>query len=255
MTPLDDHFEHDVDAETYSFSLSTLAPACTHEELVDGLVDVMARAKSDPTVTADLLEAAGWSTAVADLRKGRIAVRRGDFAEALAAEACETVDERVVPVRKLRLQIDPEQTLPGGDVVGFVVDDGGDLDDLEFIEVKYRTEPGADIAVHAHDQLSADRETGYATTIKFLASRLSESDPGLYEAFLAYLRNRDVKQSWHTVVLSFDAAKWDDIIAEYLEDLDVHLPELWLRLFPFEDAVDLIEEVYAGLLWDVFADD
>ncbi len=255
MTVLDALFDHATDEATYQYTLSTLKPSCVRSDLVAGLAEVLSRAKSDPDVTADLLEVAGWSTAVADLRKGRIAVRRGDFAEALAAEACEVLDGRLVPVRKLRFQIDPNQTLPGGDVVGFVLDEETDeIDDLEFIEVKYRTVPGHDLAVDAHDQLALDRDRGYATTIKFLASRLHETNPELYEAFIRFLGKRDVKDSWHTVALSYDASNWSDSIAENLDDLESHLPELWLRLFPFDKAIDLIEEVYGELLWDVLDD-
>lgn len=255
MTSLDATFNHQTDEDTYQFTLSTLTPSCDHAELVACLADVMSRAKADAAVTADLLETAGWSAAVADLRKGRIAVRRGDFAEALASEACEVIDGRLVPVRKLRYQIDPNQTLPAGDVVGFILaEDTDEIDELEFIEVKYRTAPAVDLAVDAHDQLALDRDRGFATTIKFLASRLYELDPDLYDAFLRFLGERDVKDCWHTVVLSFDAANWTEAIVENLDDLDDHLPELWLRLFPFDAAEHLIEEVYAQLLWDVFDD-
>ena len=256
MTHFSDHFNEEIDDSTYGFTLSELTPDCDHATLVDVLVDVLARAKSDPTVTAELLNAVGWTTAVADLQQGRIAVRRGDFAEAIAAEACEEIDGRVVPVRKLRYQIDPNQTLPGGDVVSFVMaEESAGIEDLEFVEVKYRTSPSADIAVDAHAQLADDRESGYATTIKFLANRLSESDPELYGDFLTFLSERDVKDSWHTVALSFEATKWSGEIADNLDELEEHLPDLWLRIFPFENAVALIDEIYTELLWDVVEDD
>ena len=256
MTRFGDHFNEEIDESTYGFTLSKLTPVCDHAKLVEVLVGVLASAKSDPAVTADLLNAVGWTAAVADLRDGRTAVRRGDFAEAIAAEACEDIDGRLVPVRKLRYQIDPNQTLPGADVVGFVMAEESDgIEDLEFVEVKYRTSPPADIAVDAHDQLADDRESGYATTIKFLANRLSESDPELYGDFLTFLGERDVKDSWHTVALSFEATNWSEVIAENLDELGEHLPELWLRILPFENAVALIDEVYAELLWDVIEGD
>ncbi len=256
MTRFGDHFNQEIDESTYGFTLSKLTPSCDRETLVGVLVDVLARAKSDPTVTAELLDAVGWTTAVADLRQGRIAVRRGDFAEAIAAEACEDFDGRLVPVRKLRYQIDPNQTLPGADVVGLVMaDESSGIEDLEFVEVKYRTNPPANIAVDAHDQLADDRASGYATTIKFLANRLKESDPELYSDFLTFLSERDVKDSWHTVAISFEATKWSEVIADNLDELEKHLPELWLRILPFENAVALIDEIYAELLWDVIEGD
>lgn len=256
MTRFGDCFNEEIDDRSYGFTLSKLTPVCDRETLVRVLVEVLADAKSDPTVTDDLLKAAGWTTAVADLRQGRTPVRRGDFAEAIAAEACVDIDGRLVPVRKLRYQIDPNQTLPGGDIVGFVMADESDgIEDLEFVEVKYRTSPRADIAVIAHDQLADDRESGYATTIKFLANRLSESDRELYEHFLIFLSDRDVKESWHTVALSFEATNWSEVIADNLDELEEHLPGLWLRILPFENAVALINETYDELLWDVIDSD
>jgi len=256
MNRFSDHFDEEIDESTYGFTLSTLTPSCDRETLVGVLSDVLACAKSDPTVTAEMLDAVGWTTAVADLRQGRIAVRRGDFAEAIATEACEGLDGRLVPVRKLRYQIDPNQTVPGGDVVGFLMaGESAGIEDLEFVEVKYRTSPPADIAVVAHNQLADDRESGYATTIKFLANRLRESEPELYEDFLTFLRERDVKDSRHTVALSFEATKWSDVIAENLDELEEHLPGLRLRILPFENAVALIDDVYAELVWDVIEGD
>jgi hypothetical protein len=154
MANLSELFDEDHDQVTYKFGLSSVAASCERAELIAGLATLMASNKSDPQVTADLLAAAGWAPAIAALRKGRISVRRGDFGEVLAAEAAEDFDGLVVPVRKLRYQIDPNQTLPGSDVVAFVFsDDGSDeLDDLEFIESKYRTNPPTDIAVDAHER-------------------------------------------------------------------------------------------------------
>ncbi len=256
MARFSDHFNEEIDESTYRFTLSKLTPVRNHETLVEALAEVLERAKSDPTVTNDLLNAVGWTTAFADLRPGRTAVSRGDFAEAIAAEACEDIDGRVVPVRKLRYQIDPNQTLPGGDVISFILtDDSARIEDLEFVEVKYRTSPSSQIAVDAHAQLADDRKLGYATTIKFLANRLSESDPKLYRDFLIFLSQRDVKESKYTVALSFEATNWSDRIAENLDEVEEHLPGLRLRIFPFENAVALIADIYKKLSWDVSEDD
>lgn len=255
VASLTDYFEQECDELTYKFVLASVTPTCGRTDLVDGLAQFMSRNKSDPQVTADLLDAAGWAAAVAALRKGRVAVRRGDFAEVLSAEAAEALDKMVVPVRKLRYQIDPNQTLPGSDVVAFALADDDSIDDLEFIESKYRTDPHVDLAVDAHEQLATDREGGYATTINFLANRLREIDAELYEAFIEFLRHSDVKDSRHTIVLAFDQVNWDDEIVVDLDDLPEHLPELWLRVFPLEDAIQLIEDVYAKLVWDVFDDE
>lgn len=254
MTTLDDLFEEEVDESTYRYVLSVMGPSCDRGELVAGLARLMARNKSDPKVTQDLLLAVGWTNAVAALQKGRVSVRRGDFGEVLAAEAAEAFDDLAVPVRKLRYQIDPNQTLPGSDVVAMEL--GFDsIEALEFIESKYRTNPAAGIAVDAHEQLATDRLDGYATTVGFLANRLNEIDPDLYDWFLTYLSSRGADESRSTVVLTYDESNWSDAIAEDLEDLEEHLPDLMLRLFPLNDAAGLIDETYDLLKWEVLDDE
>lgn len=252
---LDSHFAEERDDEAFDFVLSTVRATSIRAELVVALTAFLERNKVDVKVTKDLLEVAGWTTAMAPLLAGRTAVKRGDFAEMLAAEAAEAMDGMLVPVRKLRYQIDPNQTLPGSDVVGFVVDEDGAIVDLEFIESKYRTKPGQDIAVEAHEQLANDRSRGYATTIHFLASRLNELDPVLYADFLRFLSLRTLPGSRHTVVITCDEKNWREDIAENLNDLSSHLPELWLRVFRLDSAGDLVDAVYSALLWDPVDDD
>lgn len=248
-SPFDEHFDEVRDEQTHSFPLSNVVPTSTGTDQVAAVVKLMARNKSDPDVTSDLLAAAGWTVAVAPLRKGRVPVRRGDFGEVLAVEASDALDGLFIPVRKLRYQIDSNQTLPGSDVVGFELADDGTLVDLDFIESKYRTNPASDIAVEAHEQLAHDRDEGYATTLNFLAHRLKELDLRLYHEFLRFLHGRGAKDSRNTVVVLADTANWKDIIVSNLNDLPDHLPRLQLRCFKVPDASQLIDAVYDQLSW------
>lgn len=252
---LDQHFDESLDEDTYSFVFSTVAAKSHRTELIEALSEMMARNKADPAVTRDLLERVGWSSAFAALETGRISVRRGDFAEMLAAEAAEALNGMAVPVRKLRYQIDPNQTLPGCDVVAFLFGEDGSIDDLDFIESKYRTSPELDLAVQAHDQLAEDRASGYATTINFIAHRLHEIDVDQYDSFMRFLSDRSVKDTTATVVLCFDSDNWRTQIADNLDTVLEHLPELWLRIFPTVEAIDLIDSVYERLTWEVVDDD
>jgi hypothetical protein len=252
---LGEHFEQQCDEENYSFVVSEVLPVTERGALVPVLAELMARNKCDPAVTADLLRSAGWEVALAPLRSGRISVRRGDFGEVLAAESAESLDGLLVPIRKLRYQIDPNQTLPGNDVVALVLSEDGGIDDLEFIESKYRTQPALDTAVDAHEQLADDREAGYATTLNFMASRLHELDGDLYHLFIEFLGDRGTREARHTVALCFEQSAWDERILERLDELDEHLPVLWVRKFPIDGAVALINDVYERLKWDVIDDD
>jgi hypothetical protein len=129
------------------------------------------------------------------------------------------------------------------------------MEDLVFVESNSRPYPDLDIAVDAHEELGADRDEGYATTINFLAHRLRELDEDLYERFIDFLADRSVKDSRHTVALTYDEMHWEDEISANLHDLPDLLPELWLRRIPLEEAAQLVEDVYATLLWDVIEDD
>ncbi len=145
--------------------------------------------------------------------------------------------------------------MPGADVVAFVIGESGSIDGIEFVEVKYRTRPSTDIAVTAHEQLTEARKLDFATTINFLAHRLQESDPDLYGTYMAFLRKRDARDNLHTIALCLEATNWSNAIAENLDELAEHLPELKFRILPFESAVTLIDEIYAELGWSVTEDD
>lgn len=127
-------------------------------------------------MTADLLEAAGWVVAGAAVATGRISVRRGDFGEVLAAEAVEAFDDLVIPVRKLRYQIDPNQPLSRADIVAFELEADGEVDGLQFTESKYRTAPSNSVIVDAIDQLEVDRRRQFATNDQLLGQPASRDE-------------------------------------------------------------------------------
>ena len=220
MTPsLADHFSEQRDTTRHQFERSEIRLISTRDQLVSALAVLLETNKSDPSVTSRLLTSLGWSVALAPLQPGRDAVRRGDFGEMLAAEAAVAYDGSIVPVRKLRYQIDPNQTLPGSDVVAFVIDDDYAVINLNFIEAKYRNHPSSGLAVEAYQQIIDDRAQGYPTTLNFIAHRLSEIDPILFASFLRFLEVRQIVETFATVSLSFDAAHWKEATADQLDDL------------------------------------
>lgn len=110
-------------------------------------------------------------------------------------ELLEIFDSYVVPIRKLRFQSDPEQTLHGTDIVAFRIAQDGTIDELHFLECKLSTIRNLARGVEAHNQLVDDRSQGYADTLAFLGERLGETHPALFQAFLAYLADRDRKEA------------------------------------------------------------
>jgi hypothetical protein len=248
-------FDHSTDEVRYRFVLSRLSPTAERELLIERLTEFLRDAKVNPSVTADLTRALGWTVAAAPLRAGRVSVRRGDFGEMLAAQAAISIDGQVVPVAKLRYQIDPNQTLPGCDLVAFELDDNGDITNIEFSEVKYRSVPTSAIAVIAHDQLAADARKQFATIISFIAHRLKESNRPLYDAFIRYLEHQGTTESSHAIVLSIDSKGWQTAIADELEEVADLLNGLWLRSIECPEAQSLIDEVYARLGWEPTEDE
>jgi len=146
------------DPSPYGFEVTDLPERSRPSaDLIGGLGELVVRAKTRPDVLERMAQALGWEDALSRLRRGRKEVRRGDFGEAVACDAVEAFDGFSVPIRKLRYQLDPEQTLPGTDVVAFHRNEDGSIADLHFLECKLRTFRDVTVGVEAHDQLSKDR--------------------------------------------------------------------------------------------------
>lgn len=244
VVSLADHFSEQRDESHHDFVRSEIRATSSRSQVVDALALLLKRNKANPSITAELIERLGWRLALAPLQSGNLSVRRGDFGEMLAAEATEAFDGYLVPVRKLRYQIDPSQTLPGSDVVALILDDSDNIINLDFIESKYRSDPPSDIAVDAYYQILSDRIERYPTTLNFIAHRLSELNPSLYASFIRFLEDRDVTKTYATVSLSFDEHNWKESIVTQLDDLPELIQDLQLRLFFLVSANELVDDVY-----------
>ena len=241
------HEERDPDyCAHFGFSRVTTGDG-DRSDMIATLATRVAANKADPAVTADLIAAAGWEVAGATLRSGRASVTRGDFGEVVAAEAIEAFDNLVVPVRKLRYQIDPNQTLPGTDVVAFDINEEREITGLHLAESKYREKPGRSVLVEAIDQLEADRTRKFATTINFLAHRLREDGSPLYQEFIDYLTDTGERNDTYSVCLTCDTEEWNGIPLEEAAALGETLKPLLIRVVTIEDANDLIDSIVAQM--------
>ena len=248
VVSLADHFAEQRDEGSHDFVRSEIRATSSRDHVVGALALLLNRNKANPSVTAELLERLDWHVAFAPLQSGNLSVRRGDFGEMLAAEAAEAFDGSIVPVRKLRYQIDPSQTLPGSDVVALIVDHNDNIVNLDFIESKYRGNPPSGLAVDAYYQILDDRAERYVTTLNFIAHRLSELDSSLYASFLRFLEDRDIAETYTTVSLSFDKRNWKESIATQLDDVTDLIPDVQLRLFFLTRATELVDDVYSRML-------
>jgi hypothetical protein len=233
----------------YGFEVTDLAEGTQPgPDLVSGLGEIVVRTKTRPEVLERMARALGWEDALARLRRGRKSIRRGDFGEALACEILEAVDDLSVPIRKLRYQTDPEQTLHGTDVVGFQLRDDGSVEDLHFLECKLRTFRDLTAGVEAHNQLLNDRLAGYADTLMFLADRLHETNPVLLEAFEMYLGERDrAERGSYGVMLVWDSDRWDEDVLARVDEIAERLTPLHVRIALAFELATLIERVYDSI--------
>lgn len=240
----------------YSFEVTDLPEQVSPTpEIVAGLGEIFVRAKAKPEVLERMAQAVGWDDAMVRLRRGRKGVRRGDFGEAVACETLEVFNGLRVPIRKLRYQLDPEQTLPGTDIVGFHLKDDGSIADLHFMECKLRTFRDLPVGVEAHDQLSEDRKAGYADTLMFLAERLDEVEPDLGHALENYLAERDREERGsYGVMLVSETAAWDEDVLDRIEEKENRLHPLHVRVLLAADLANLVERVYDSIGAEVIDD-
>jgi hypothetical protein len=223
------------------------------EEIIRHLGQVVLRTKTDPAFLERMGNAVGWPDASARLRRStREAVRRGDFGEAIAAEALEEFGGFSIPVRKLRFQPDPEGTLHGTDVIAFRISTTGELEELHFVEVKLRTFRDLPRAVEAHDQLSTDRAKGYADSLMFVGERLWETDRAMFKAFEDYLLRRErPERGSYGIFLVWDTAAWDEDVLLRLDEVDPLLEPLEVRVMTARELKALVEAVYDTIGADV----
>lgn len=223
-------------------------------DIVGALAEIVARTKANLEVIEAMAGALGRTDALARLQPGRVGIRRGDFGEAICCEILEATLGLTVPIRKLRYQTDPEQTMHGTDIVGFRFDESGTLSDLHFVECKLRTYRALAIGTEAHDQLAKDRSEGYADSLMFLADRISETDPQLFGSFQRYLASRDrIDRGSYGVMLVFDAEHWDEEILERVEEIQDQLTPLHTQVIlvtSVRDLVDLVCECMGACVID-----
>jgi hypothetical protein len=231
------------------FTESDVVPTQSIEEAERQMLsDLVFDAIADRQVVTQLASVLGPGV-LARLQAGRKSVARGDFGEVLASASIQEFDDLVVPVGKLRFEIDPEQTQPGTDVVGFRLVDG-EIVSLEFIETKLRTTRSLGTAVEAHAQLAEDDESEFAGLLEFLAERLAERGDALYESLLRYLEQREPDNTdarTYGIFLVWDLSAWDEEVLARLNDVVTLLQPLHVRIALLPEVANLVTDVYARI--------
>ena len=118
-----------------------------------------------------------------------LAVRRGDFGEAVTVEYLKEVEGYTIPVSKLRFKIGANQTLPGTDCVSIKLS-GESLSEVAFVESKLSTSLDLSVAVAGCSQLKKDAESDVPEILSFIARRLRDIDHPLTDLVEGYVFER-----------------------------------------------------------------
>ena len=203
------------------------------------LANLLSEAKIDPDLLAEVSGLLGWR-----VTPGRPSVRKGEFGEIVIAAILEEFEGYIVPVKKLRYQIDPEQTLPGNDLLCMAFADDGSLESLLFVECKLRTTRDLPAGTDAHEQLLDDRERGFADILTFIIARLYEQESPLLPLLTDYLRIRAASGHSYGIGLVWESSQWDERVLGRVAALDPLLDPLAITVTGVSGLTGLVDEVF-----------
>lgn len=183
-----------------------------------------------------------------------LAVRRGDFGEAVTVAYLQEVEGYTIPVLKLRFKIGANQTLPGTDCVSLKLS-GGSLSEVAFVESKLRTSLDLSVAVVGCGQLKKDAESDVPEILTFIARRLRDTGHSLTDLVERYLFERDIDLDKYLLVIVHETANWDERILENLEDEDMGLEPLHVFVARVSDLKNLSDGAFTAMGAEVLEDE
>ena len=147
-------------------------------------------------------------------------LRLGYFGEMVAATCLRDFDGCWIVVPKPSFAIDPNQSLPGTDVLAAFLN-GGEIECLVFVEAKVRTSRSRSVVLQAARQSISDSQHAYASMIGFVVRRLYESHDQMHGPFLRYLgrRHDGASDDLPFVYLVLERGAWSDDDVDLLDDL------------------------------------
>jgi hypothetical protein len=189
----------------------------------------------------------GWDFVAQRLAAGPQKVRRGDFGEVVACGWLEDYAMLLVPVKKLRSQINPGQTLPSTDAVAFQIVDGV-VKNAYFLEAKLRTKNVmlTSVARNAYKQLAEDRRTYFREILQYAHEQLYYSNSPLLDAVTDYLKRRTpADEDGHEIVLILERDIWIEEILTELDEVAGELPNCRVHSLLAEDLATVADQAFA----------
>lgn len=216
------------------------------------VASMIVHCKVDARSLARLMARAGFTSIARLAPSRRPQGRHGDFGEVVALGLMAEFTDLDVPVIKLRVQMDPEQSLHGTDIVGFRCTNGMNglvVAGLEFVEVKCRTTGDKQQAAKAHQQLVDDRSENFADTLEFVHQRLCEADEEeLLDAYEGYLARREGEPGdSYRLILIFDSAVWSGEELDHLPEGEELLRPLSVDVVRVTELREFIDETWASV--------
>jgi hypothetical protein len=233
----------------FSFAVTDLTEPASPPS-IDQLASIMRDGYWGEDYLTNLADRYGWTAIkqnLLDARAGtRLAIRRGDFGEALAGEYLKEVEHYHVPVNKLRFKVTASQTLPGTDCVAFNVQDGK-LTEVCYVESKVRTALDLAVAVQGCKQLQKDAAEAVPQIIPFIARQLSQGNDVMAQIVEAYLFSRDTELDTFKLLIFHDSSCWDERVLQNLHDEDLRLSPLTTYCVKIAKLAQLSDSVFAHL--------
>lgn len=235
-----------------------------HFTVVDGdevshqlpdLVEELARRMMEAKTSRGFLEKyggkLGWDLISRRLRQTKPKVARGDFGEVVAGGWLQDFCGLHVPIRKLRSQVEPGQTLPGIDTIAFRVA-GGSVEGIHVLESKLRTTSAflSSVGVTAYQQLEKDRAERALDLLMYALEQMHERGDEFAEPLSDYLLRRvDETSDSHEITLIVEGGIWDEEVLVQLDAIAGSLPHCRVHVLLCRNLATLIDAVYdrAGL--------
>lgn len=240
------HFEV-VDAEEADYNA---------EELLADLARRIMEAKTSRGYLEKYAPVLGWDFVTQRLTAGPQQVRRGDFGEVIACGWLEDYALLTVPVKKLRSQINPGQTLPSTDAVAFRIIDGV-ITDAHFLEAKLRTKNVmiTGVARSAYHQLTSDRDNLFREILQYAHEQLYRSGSSLVDAMTDYLLRRGpADNDSHEIVLVLERDIWTEEILTELDAVAGALPHCRIHSLRAKGLADLVDQAFDRAGMDLIDD-
>ncbi len=227
------------------------------DELVDDLSRRVIAAKSSRAYLEKYVGRLSWDFLSQRLAAGPAKLRRGDWGEVVAMAWIEDFSGFIVPVKKLRLQMTPGQSLPGTDAVALEVDQG-QVVRCHFLESKLRTTNAflTTVGLEAYRQLEAESQDGFLEILQFVHEWMHNLGHELVEPLTKHLEGREtIEDDGHDVVLLVDSGVWDDEVLVELDSQAGSLPLCTVHVLQCADMAALVDETFRRIGVEVISMD